>query len=175
MSPVTIHDLLTDEEIVKLRKAARDGPRDLAMVVKDLHHIASRHYAFKVQCFVLAAGCSITKGEAIDGFNSQELPDRKAAELLEAISGGDTTFILKGGSVVIAPDATYIKEPVYNPCILYASVDLDCITEGHLVLDTAGHYSRPDAFHLTVNTSPQHNITLASDQEKNTTTDSNCQ
>ena len=35
MSPVTIHDLLTDDEIIKLRKAARDDPRDLAMV--DFH------------------------------------------------------------------------------------------------------------------------------------------
>ena len=35
VSPVTIHDLLTDEEILKLRKAAKDDPRDLAML--DFH------------------------------------------------------------------------------------------------------------------------------------------
>ena len=35
VSPVTIHDLLTDGEIVKLRKAAKDNPRDLAML--DFH------------------------------------------------------------------------------------------------------------------------------------------
>lgn len=35
VSPVTIHDLLTDEEIMKLRKAAKDDLRDLAMV--DFH------------------------------------------------------------------------------------------------------------------------------------------
>jgi len=35
VSPITIHDLLTDEEIVKLREAAKDDPRDLAMV--DFH------------------------------------------------------------------------------------------------------------------------------------------
>ncbi|KYK37888.1 MAG: tyrosine-type recombinase/integrase [Theionarchaea archaeon] len=35
VSPVTIHDLLTDKEIVELRKAAKDDPRDLAML--DFH------------------------------------------------------------------------------------------------------------------------------------------
>lgn len=112
-------------------------------MVKDLHHIASRHYAFEGRCFVLAAGCIIKKGEVIEGFNSHKTPDKKAA---------------------VAPDTEYIKEPVYNPCILYASMDSDCITEGRLFLDTVGHYSRPDVFNLTVNTAPQHNVTFASDQ-----------
>ena len=35
VSPITIHDLLTDEEIMKLREAAKADPRDLAMV--DFH------------------------------------------------------------------------------------------------------------------------------------------
>jgi len=35
VSPITIHDLLTDEEITKLRKTAKDDPRDLAML--DFH------------------------------------------------------------------------------------------------------------------------------------------
>ena len=35
VSPVTIHDLLTDEDIVKIRNAAKDDPRDLAML--DFH------------------------------------------------------------------------------------------------------------------------------------------
>jgi len=35
VSPVTIHDLLTDKEIMKLREAAKDNPRDLAML--DFH------------------------------------------------------------------------------------------------------------------------------------------
>ena len=35
VSPVTIHDLLTDEEITELRKAAKADPRDLAMI--DFH------------------------------------------------------------------------------------------------------------------------------------------
>ena len=35
MSPVTIHDLLNDDEIIALREVARADPRDLAMV--DFH------------------------------------------------------------------------------------------------------------------------------------------
>ncbi|MGD2250695.1 MAG: tyrosine-type recombinase/integrase [Candidatus Methanofastidiosia archaeon] len=35
VSPVTLHDLLTDDEIIQLREAAKDNPRDLAML--DFH------------------------------------------------------------------------------------------------------------------------------------------
>jgi site-specific recombinase XerD len=35
VSPITLHDLLTDDEIAQLRQAAKDNPRDLAML--DFH------------------------------------------------------------------------------------------------------------------------------------------
>jgi hypothetical protein len=35
ISPVALHDLLTDDEIIQLREAAKDNPRDLAML--DFH------------------------------------------------------------------------------------------------------------------------------------------
>ena len=34
------------------------------------HDLASRHYAFEGQCFVLAAGSVLTKREAIEGCRS---------------------------------------------------------------------------------------------------------
>lgn len=131
-------------------------------MVKELHHIASRHYAFEGQCFVLAVGCCITKGEILEGINSIENPG-KAVELLEDMPGKDTDFILKGGSAVIAPNTTYIKGPIYNdPCIIYADINLNLITEGRLFLDTHGHYARPDVFQLTVNDQPQSDVTFES-------------
>ena len=131
-------------------------------MVKELHHIASRHYAFEGQCFVLAAGCCLTKGEIMEGVHSLH-QSNKASELLEVIPGGEKDFILKGGSAVIAPDTTYIQGPVYNdPCTIYADINLDLITEGRLFLDTHGHYARPDVFHLTVNDQPQLGVTFES-------------
>ncbi len=69
--------------------------------------------------------------------------------------------MMKGGSAVIGPDSRYVAGPVFEePCIIYAELVLDRITEGHLVLDTDGHYSRPDIFHLEVNDEPRRNVTF---------------
>lgn len=126
---------------------------------KDLHQLCSRHYAFEGQCFVAAAGVVISKQEITDGFGSLGQPDNKGRELLEAIPGDGNDFILKGGSAIIAPDASYIVEPVYDRSeIIYADINPDLAKEGHLTLDTDGHYSRPDVFQLNVNTTPQTNV-----------------
>ena len=132
----------------------------------DLHQVASRHYAFEGQCFVIAAGCVLTKGEIIEGFHSLGRPDSEALELLEALPGDDDKLIMKGGSAVIGPDCKYVVDPVFEePCIIYADLELDRIAEGHQLLDTDGHYSRPDIFHLEVNDQPQTNVIFSSQDE----------
>ncbi len=134
--------------------------------VHDLHQVASRHYAFEGQCYVIAAGCVLTRGEIIEGFHSLGRPDSEALELLEALPGGDEKLIMKGGSAVIGPDSKYVVEPVFEePCIIYADLEADRIAEGHQLLDTDGHYSRPDVFHLEVNDQPQTNVTFGSQDE----------
>jgi len=133
--------------------------------VKELHQLASRHYAFEGQCFVIAAGCVLSRGEIISGFNSLGQPDNKAIELLEAIPGEEKDLILQGGSAVIAPNSEYLTGPVLDEtCIIYADIQPGHIAEGHLFLDTQGHYSRPDVFHLEVNDRPQSNVTFQSSQ-----------
>ena len=105
-------------------------------------------------------------GEAIAGFHSLGQPDNEALRLLEAMPGGKDDLILRGGSAVIAPDSGYLAGPVYDePCILYAEIDPGRITEGRLFLDTQGHYSRPDVFHLEVNDRPQSNVSFESGDE----------
>jgi predicted amidohydrolase len=131
--------------------------------VRELHQLASRHYAFEGQCFVIAVGCVLSRGEMMEGFHSLGQPDSEAVELLEAIPGEDKDLILTGGSAVIAPDSDYLEGPVFDEsCILYAEIQPERITEGRLVLDTDGHYSRPDVFHLEVNDQPQSNVTFQS-------------
>jgi nitrilase len=127
--------------------------------VHDLHQLASRHYAFEGQCFVIAVGCALSRGEIIEGFNSLGQPNNEGAELLEAIPGEEDDLIMKGGSAVIAPTSEYVEGPVFDEaCIIYAEIQPDLITQGHLFLDTDGHYSRPDVFHLEVNDQPQSNV-----------------
>lgn len=132
--------------------------------VRELHQIAGRHYAFEGQCFVLAAGSVLTKGEVLEGYRSLNV-DSEALGVLEDIPGDPDTWIMRGGSAVIGPDAAYVAGPVYEKaCILFADVQLHRIAEGHLALDTDGHYARPDVFHLEVNDNPRSRVSFKSKQ-----------
>jgi len=138
--------------------------------VKELHlraeALASRHYAFEGQCFVLAAGCILSRGEILDGCRSLGLSNDEAFEILEAMPGDDDDLILNGGSAIISPDGNYLAGPVFGEaCTIYAELELGRITEGRLVLDTSGHYSRPDVFHLEVNDQPQVRVAFKSSQK----------
>jgi predicted amidohydrolase len=131
--------------------------------VKELHQLASRHYAYEGQCFVAAAGSILSRGDVLDGFDSLERPPAEARQLLEAIPGNAGSLLLRGGSAVIAPDAGYIQEPVFDrPCIVHAEIQPQLIAEGHLVLDTQGHYARPDVFSLHVDDRPQSGVSFTS-------------
>lgn len=160
--------LICWEHWMPLARAAMHARKETVHVaqwpsVHELHQLASRHYAFEGQCFVLAAGSVLTKRQVIDGFDSLGQSDGAARELLEAIPREDEDLVMKGGSAIIGPDSRYVQEPVFGePCILYAEVRPELIAEGHLVMDTDGHYSRPDVFRLEVNDQPQSNVTFRS-------------
>lgn len=129
--------------------------------VRDLHQLASRHYAFEGQCFVLAAGSVLRRGDILEGFKSLGKADREVLELLESIPGQEEDLIFRGGSAVIGPDSDYIEGPVFDQaCIIYADLEPQRVTEGRLYLDTDGHYSRPDVFRLEVNDRPQPNVSF---------------
>ncbi len=132
-------------------------------MVKDLHHIASRQYAFEAQCFVLAVGCTLTKKEMLDGLHSaiSDKKDEIALELINSIPVDDSHLVLNGGSAIINPDTSYLVSPLYDEnTIMYESLDLSELSKGNLFLDTNGHYSRPDVFTLKVDTRPKTNVTF---------------
>ena len=152
-----------------LARAAMHAQRETIHVaqwpgVKDLHLLASRHYAFEGQCFVAVAGAVLTRGEMLAGFDSLGLGAHPARTVLEAIPGTDDTVLLRGGSAIVAPDTSYVAGPAPAAATtLYADLDLGSITRGHLTLDVDGHYARPDLFQLTVNDRPQPTVRFASD------------
>jgi len=109
--------------------------------VKEMNLIASRHYAFEGRCFVIACGAIM---------RASELPDE--LELIEALKQESDTFVLNGGSAIIAPDGSLLAGPVFNEeVILTAEIDLSRIAEENLALDVAGHYSRSDIFDFKMN------------------------
>jgi len=103
--------------------------------VKEMHQVASRHYAFEGRCFVLAAGTLM---------RARDLP----AELAEPAQLEDPDrFVLRGGSAIVGPDGSWVAEPVFDEeTIVVADLELDAIDRERLTLDVTGHYSRPDVF-----------------------------
>lgn len=160
--------LICWEHWMPLARAAMHAQHETVHVaqwpaVRELHQLASRHYAFEGQCFVLAAGNVLSHADVLDGFRSLGKPDAGALELLESMPGQDTELIQRGGSAIIGPDTAYIQGPHFDePTILCAEIQPERLIEGHLFLDTAGHYSRPDVFHLTVNDQPLEQVSFAS-------------
>ena len=163
-----IGGLICWEHWMPLARAAMHAQRETIHVaqwpgVKDLHLLASRHYAFEGQCFVAVAGAVLTRGDVLAGFDSLGLGAHPGRALLDAIPGGDATLLLRGHSAIVAPDTSYLAGPApAEPTILYADLDPAQITRGHLALDVDGHYARPDLFQLTVNDRPQASVRFAS-------------
>lgn len=109
--------------------------------VKEIHQIASRHYAFESRAFVLAVGGIMT---ASDFPTELDLPERLRSQ--------PEALLLNGGSAVIAPDGSFLAEPVYDQeTILYADLDLARIAEEQMALDVTGGYARDDVFSFEVN------------------------
>jgi len=164
--------LICWEHWMPLARATMHAQRETIHVaqwpgVKDLHLLASRHYAFEGQCFVAVAGAVLTRGDMLAGFDSLGLGAHPGRALLEAIPGDDATVLLRGHSAIVAPDASYVAGPApAEATILYADLDLGRITRGHLALDVDGHYARPDVFQLLVNDRPQSNVQFSTRSPK---------
>ena len=97
----------------------------------------------------------------MEGFNSLGNGDEEVFDLLNSMK---KDALQRGGSAIIAPDAGYIVEPVFDDCTtIYGELKLDLVKQGRLLLDTDGHYSRPDVFQLKVNDKPNKNVVFASE------------
>ena len=119
--------------------------------VREVHLLASRHYAFEGRCFVLAAGTIQHRDDLIDGLEraggAGVTGGAEARALIEAIPDAALQF---GGSAIIAPDATVLASAGDEAAVITADLDLSAIGRGLTALDSDGHYARPDVFELRV-------------------------
>jgi nitrilase len=133
--------------------------------VKDLHQLASAHYAFESQCFVMAAGTYLKKSDVMNGATS--LPDinQETLDFLDSMDVGTSGIIHSGGSAIIGPDSQYLAEPVFNKSeTIIKEINPEKVIESRMAIETSGHYARPDIFKLEVDRKPQTGVTFK-DQE----------
>lgn len=120
----------------------------------EIHHVASRSYAFEGRCYVLCAGMYLPLDAVPEEVEVREELARVAAE------NPDPSLVLWGGSGVLGPDGEWLAGPVAGrEEILLAELDLDRIAAEQQALDTAGHYHRPDVFRVTVDETPREPVT----------------
>ena len=101
---------------------------------------AIRHHAMESGCFVVNA-----TGWLTDAQRAEISPD---GSLLKHLRGGMCTGI-------VAPYGLYLAGPLpEGEDMAVAEINLKAIVRQKNVLDTAGHYSRPDLLRLMINRSP---------------------
>ena len=70
-------------------------------------------------------------------------------------------FLANGGSCIAAPDGTWLLSPVIeDETLLVARLDHTLVRQARQNFDPAGHYSRPDVTHLTVNRKRQSTVSF---------------
>ena len=131
--------------------------------VPEEHQIASRHYAIEGKCFVICVGSYQSTDDIPSDF---EL----CKALMDLGDFGEANELLPGGSGIIGPDGNWIAGPVAGKeTIVYGEIDLKRCIEEKLLLDTVGHYNRPDVFQLSVDETAKKTIEWRSDGDNKDT------
>ena len=101
---------------------------------------AIRHYAFEAQAFVVNATAVLTD------------------EIIAALgSGGSVDKLAPGGgySAIVGPLGQFLAGPeLSKETLLLAELDFERIVDAKLIVDSAGHYARPDVVRLVLNRHP---------------------
>jgi len=102
---------------------------------------AARHHAFESQAFVINVTSVLT------------------SEILTALGDGGSLAKLKPGggyTAILSPRGDFLAGPVRaGETILYADLDPALIDKAKSIIDTAGHYARPDVVALHLSRTPQ--------------------
>jgi len=112
-------------------------------------HTLTRAHAMEAGCFVLSACGYMTLSDIPSDF-----PLRDTVNVDYA----------KGGSQIVAPLGIPLVPPTAGDTILYADCQADMIKVWKAIIDTVGHYARPDILRLEYTPHAAHGVTEAAVQ-----------
>jgi aliphatic nitrilase len=105
--------------------------------INNLIDAAARHYAFEAQSFVINV-TSLLTGEIISSMGEQGSVHKLRP------GGGYSGILSPRGEWLIGPEQAGEE-------LLYAELDFQLIDKMKMIVDTAGHYARPDVVRLLLN------------------------
>jgi nitrilase len=106
--------------------------------VSTLRHIAKEGSVHVIGCAACQHGRDVPPG----------MPQRD-----ELYTGAEDDWLCEGYSTIVKADGSILAGPLIKETgIIYAELDAANARSARRGLDTVGHYSRPDVFHLSVNT-----------------------
>jgi nitrilase len=127
----------------------------VGQIFTDQIEVTIRHHALEAGCFVINATGWLSPEQVI-----QITPDEK---LQKVLSGGCNTAI-------IGPEGNHLCPPITEgEGMAIADLDFSLITKRKRMMDSVGHYARPELLRLYLDAEPKSMMTAAANAEVETT------